>query len=216
MDDLAELRSTLERENDDRKRIRHAQVEASEQKARARLREEFHRKLAVLRDAQKAELTELSDKWRRAHAKAEAMDRTAEESNETTMALLRVPLKALEQNNDKHAIRCDEHYAALVKRMLERHQTELDWLKKAFRDELTLLSEEYAIINEKIDDQFRIESKEVAAQLIDAIHANVESHEERQRMIRTLSPSKQRRGFRAVSAATTPVRRVRRSAPNSV
>lgn len=216
MDDLVELRSALERESDDRKRLRHSQVDTSERNARLRLRQEFDRKLAVLKDTQKAELAELSEKWRRAHAKAESMDRTSDACDETTMALLGVPRESLEQNNDKYAARCDEHYAALTKRMLARQKTELDWLKRAFQQELALLSQEYVIINDRIDGQFRLETTEVRTRIIDAINATDATDEERQRMIRTFSPTRQRRGTRAVSAVTTPVRRVRRSAPMSV
>ena len=218
MDAVADLRSVLERKNDSRKRIRQAQVETSEKSARARLRQEFQRKLQVLRDSQQVELAELSEKWRRAHAKAEIRDRSADECNEATVALLGIPKSRLEQNGDRNVEQCDNHYAALVKRMLARQKAELDWLKRAFQEELTLLAEEYDILNERIEDQFKIETTEVAAKLINAVHANVDNDDERQRMIKTLSPRRQKRDafMRAGSPMRTPVRRRKRIVPNTV
>lgn len=225
-DAILDYHSELVAETREKKRIRLSKIDMSNKLARAKLRKSYQLKLMELTNTQRSEIKLLADQWRQAHAEAElaeanSADQTTESARLFTLCGNHAAANKLtcSPSTSNHVKNCDSAYTRIMQRLLVRHQSELDWLKSAFKDELELSQEEHDLMNHQINNQFQIETAENITEMVKYISSTNKSPSDKARLIKTVSPRKQMRVGKRCECKDdllcTPVMKRVRTVPNT-
>jgi hypothetical protein len=152
----------------ERRMARQGQIENSRTSAQEKLKQRYEKKFADLVAFQKLQVLNLSQRWARSHAKAVSDDDRASNQIRATAAVLlycgnqeaATSVLTSPRKSQSAVERYDSRYQRIMTLLLQRHQTELDWIVSSFHNEMTLLNEEYTLVSARIDDQYKIEVAE--------------------------------------------------------
>jgi hypothetical protein len=152
-------------ESMERRMVRQGEIENSRTSAQEKLKRRYEKKFADLVAVQKIQVLNLRQRWAHAHAKAVADDDRASNQVKATAAILlccgnqeaATSVLASPRKSPTAVDKYDSRYHRLMTLLLQRHQSELDWMVRNFHSEMALLNEEYTLVSARIDDQYKIE-----------------------------------------------------------